>query len=176
MPSMMLGIAQKDGILGTTHFTTNSGLRLKNIPFCPRVHDADHVRDVKRARGSCASAGRLCSCGQGLVPPVFVWKVPLMSVRCHDKVVATLFLDLVAIQRERLGKHKFSPSRCYNHGRAGRKSTSAAGVYAGDCDIPVQQAARAEQGTLFRCGKRGPLPEGDLQGKAPLRCRRRWRR
>ena len=75
-----------------------------------------------------------------------------MSVRCHAKVVATLFLDLVAIQRERVGKHviylvdlwKVPPSRCYNHGRAGRKSTSTAGVYAGVCDIPGQQAARAE--------------------------------
>ena len=106
-----------------------------------------------------------------------------MSVMCYAKVVATLFVDLVAIQRERLGKHviylldlwKVPQSRYYNHGRAGRKSTSTAEVYAGVCDILGQQAARAEQGTLFGSGKRGPLPEGDLQGQAPLRCRRRWR-
>ena len=33
--------AEKSGIAHST--TTNSGLRLKNIPFCPRAHDADHV-------------------------------------------------------------------------------------------------------------------------------------
>ena len=33
----------------------------------------------------------------------------LMSVRCHAKVLATLFLDLVAIQRERLGRRVIYP-------------------------------------------------------------------
>ena len=28
---------------GITHSTTNSRLRLKSVPFCPRAHDADHV-------------------------------------------------------------------------------------------------------------------------------------
>ena len=55
VPGMMVGIDQKDGKSGMTHSTTNSGLRQKNIPFCPRAHDADHVRDVQRARGSCCS-------------------------------------------------------------------------------------------------------------------------
>ena len=43
MPGMMVGMDQKDGQSGITHSTTNSGLRLKNIPFCPRAHDADQV-------------------------------------------------------------------------------------------------------------------------------------
>ena len=55
LPGMMVGIDQKDGKSGITHSTTNSGLRLKKIPFCPRAHDADHVRDVQRGRGSCGS-------------------------------------------------------------------------------------------------------------------------
>ena len=68
MPGMMLGIARKDGISGITHFTTNSGLRLKNIPFCPRAHDADHVRDVQRARGSCGSLEKAQASARVYVP------------------------------------------------------------------------------------------------------------
>ena len=148
VPGMMVGIDQKNGKSGITHSTTNSGLRLKNIPFCPRVarimfetfnvpvgvvvrlrrHRRQHVWTCPQLP---ASAGRLCCCSQGLVPPVYCLEGPahVCEVSCQSGG------DLVAIQRQRLGKHviylrdlwKVPPSRCCNHGRAGLKSTSVAG-------------------------------------------------
>ena len=157
--------------------TTNSGLRVKNIPFCPKAHDADHVRDVQCACGSCGSpekaqasarvdvpttpsmrrktlllrsrTGSSCLCLEG---PAHVCEV---SCQSGGVLVSGLGGDSV------VDLWKVPPSRCYNRGRARRRSTSTAGVCA--CDIPGQQAARAEQGTHFRSDKHGPLQEGDLQ-------------
>ena len=90
---------------------------MKNFPFCPRAHDAGHVRDVQRARGSCGSLEKPQASARVDVPTapskrrkiVILWSRTGSSTRCALEMLPSL-LKASAAELEKQGVH-WTPSR-----------------------------------------------------------------